>query len=153
MMRPVSQHELKRVFSGRQFNKRLGLPGAEMKMLLVLRDRFIRVQRLIGVDQEMVVAGVRRLDSRGRDAHAREAELHPERTGDDIAVLRANATPAAASRGNVVLFCGLGNHVDLRGLLGGGSSPAKRVSGGPDSLLTGKITGNISIFRRFGHDR
>src|SRR5271168_5312723 len=90
MMRPVSQHELKRVFSGRQFNKRLGLPGAEMKMLLVLRDRFIRVERLISVDQEMVVAGVRRLDSRGRDAHAREAELHPERTGDDIAVLRAD---------------------------------------------------------------
>jgi hypothetical protein len=28
-------------------------------------------------------------------------------------------TAAAASRGNVVLFCGLGNHVDLRGLPGG----------------------------------
>jgi hypothetical protein len=28
-------------------------------------------------------------------------------------------TAAAASRGNVVLFCGLGNHVDLRGVLGG----------------------------------
>jgi hypothetical protein len=28
-------------------------------------------------------------------------------------------TTAAASRGNVVLFYGLGNHVDLRGLLGG----------------------------------
>jgi hypothetical protein len=28
-------------------------------------------------------------------------------------------TAATASRGNVVLFCGLGNHVDLRGLPGG----------------------------------
>jgi hypothetical protein len=28
-------------------------------------------------------------------------------------------TAAAASRGNVALFCGPGNHVDLRGLLGG----------------------------------
>jgi hypothetical protein len=28
-------------------------------------------------------------------------------------------TAAAASRGNVLLFCGLGNHVDLRGVLGG----------------------------------
>jgi hypothetical protein len=27
--------------------------------------------------------------------------------------------PSAASRGNVVLFCGLGNHVNLRGLPGG----------------------------------
>jgi hypothetical protein len=39
----------------------------------------------------------------------------------------ANAT---ASRGNAVLFRGLGNHVDLRGLLGGGRSPAKPVSDG-----------------------
>jgi hypothetical protein len=30
-----------------------------------------------------------------------------------------SATDTAASRGNVLLFCGLGNHVDLRGLLGG----------------------------------
>jgi hypothetical protein len=28
-------------------------------------------------------------------------------------------TTAAVSRGNIVLFCGLGNHVDLRGLAGG----------------------------------
>ena len=39
-------------------------------------------------------------------------------------------TAAAASRGNVVLFYGLVNHVDLRGLRGGGRSPAEPVSGG-----------------------
>jgi hypothetical protein len=39
MMRPVAQHQLERVFSRRQFNKRLGLSGAEMKMFLVLWDR------------------------------------------------------------------------------------------------------------------
>jgi hypothetical protein len=38
-------------------------------------------------------------------------------------------TPAA-SRENVVLFCGLGNHVNLRGLPGGGRSPEKLVSVG-----------------------
>jgi hypothetical protein len=37
-------------------------------------------------------------------------------------------TTAAASRGNIVLFYGLGNHADLRRLLGGGRSPAKPVS-------------------------
>jgi hypothetical protein len=36
-----------------------------------------------------------------------------------------------AGYGDVVLFCGLGNHVDLRGLRGGGRSLAKPVSGGP----------------------
>jgi hypothetical protein len=33
------------------------------------------------------------------------------------------------SYGNVVLSCGVGNHVVLRGLPGGGRSPAKPVSG------------------------
>jgi hypothetical protein len=37
-------------------------------------------------------------------------------------------TDAAASRGNVVLFCGVGNHSGSRGLPGGGRSPAKPVS-------------------------
>ena len=44
MMQPVAQHQLERVFSRRQFNTRLGLSGAEMKMFLVLWDRFIRIQ-------------------------------------------------------------------------------------------------------------
>jgi hypothetical protein len=37
-------------------------------------------------------------------------------------------TTAAASRGNIVQICGLGNHADLRRLLGGGRSPSKPVS-------------------------
>ena len=44
MIRQVAQHQLERVFSRRQFNTRLGLSGAEMKMFLVLWDRFIRIQ-------------------------------------------------------------------------------------------------------------
>ena len=44
MMRRVPEHELKRMFSGGQFNKRLSLSGTEMKMFLILWDRFIRVQ-------------------------------------------------------------------------------------------------------------
>jgi hypothetical protein len=47
----------------------------------------------------------------------------------------ANAT---ASRGNAVLFRGLGNHVDLHGLLGGGRSPRKLVSGNEISCLQSK---------------
>jgi class 3 adenylate cyclase len=54
--------------------------------------------------------------------------LHPivewgrQRFGADLPAeqrLAGRPTAAAASRGNVVLFCGLGNHVGLRGLPGG----------------------------------
>jgi hypothetical protein len=37
-----------------------------------------------------------------------------------------------------VLFCGLGNHVDLRRLPGGGRSPAKPVSVGQFPCQQGK---------------
>src|SRR6476469_7559575 len=38
----------------------------------------------------MAVTCVRRVDAGGRNIHAREAKLHPERTGDGITVLRAD---------------------------------------------------------------
>jgi hypothetical protein len=41
----------------------------------------------------------------------------------------AETDSGAASYGNVVLSCGVGNHVVLRGLPGGGRSPGKPVSG------------------------
>jgi hypothetical protein len=50
----------------------------------------------------------------------------------DVAVdgFRAeHAIAAAASRGNVVLFCGGGNHVDLRGLPGGAEGIVRREIG------------------------
>jgi len=43
----------------------------------------------------------------------------------------AETNPGAASYGNVVLSCGIGNHVVLRGLPGGARGPRKPVSGGP----------------------
>ena len=55
-------------------------------------------------------------------------------------------TDTAASRGNVVLFCGGGNHAGTCRLLGGGRSPAEPVSVGRNSRLTGKITGNSRHF-------
>jgi hypothetical protein len=81
------------------------------------------------------------------------ATLEPEFCGQRLSTAHApdklqrrwnglgRRTSTAASRGNVVLFCGLGNHVGLRGLLGGGRSPEKPVSY-PRSLLTGNKQGN-----------
>src|SRR5262249_17961729 len=50
----------------------------------------------LGVDDEMVVAGVRLVDAGRRDAHAGEAELDLERAGDDVAVLRIDDVDARA---------------------------------------------------------
>jgi hypothetical protein len=49
----------------------------------------------------------------------------------------------------VVLFYGLGNHVDLRGLPGGGRSPAKPVSGARIPCYQGKEQGISRIWARF----
>ena len=65
------------MFSRRQFNKRLSFSGAEMKMVLVLWDRFILVQFLNYIDQQMLVTCVWRVDAGGRNTHARETKLHP----------------------------------------------------------------------------
>ena len=46
------------MFSGRQFDARLGLSRPEVKMRLVLRDRLFRIERVFHIDQQMVVAGV-----------------------------------------------------------------------------------------------
>ena len=55
--------------------------------------------------------------------------------------------------GNVGLFATLGNRVDLRGLPGGGRSPAKPVSGPQKSLLAGKVQGIFCLLSRFGRTR
>ena len=54
----IPQHELERMLAGWKLDPRFGLTCAEMKMRLVLRDRFVRIERLIDVDQKMVVAAV-----------------------------------------------------------------------------------------------
>jgi hypothetical protein len=77
-----------------------------------------------------------RLDPKGRSksgavATGQTATLETEFCGQRLSTPRAVNEPqrrwdrhgrpatAVSSRGNVVLFCGLGNHVDLRGLPGG----------------------------------
>jgi hypothetical protein len=43
----------------------------------------------VGVDQQMMMAGVVELDARRRNAHALQAELHGDRTVHGRAVARA----------------------------------------------------------------
>src|SRR5690348_2727952 len=76
------------MFAGWQVDARLGLSGAEMQMVLVLRNGPVWVQRLIDVDQQMMMAGIRRRISRVRYTHVAQAEPTPERPFDLRAVLR-----------------------------------------------------------------
>src|SRR5215471_1864425 len=48
----IAEHELQRVLPRRQRELDLGLPGAEVTMLVVVRDRQV-VRRQIGVDQQV----------------------------------------------------------------------------------------------------
>ena len=46
----IAQHQLERVFSGRQLDTCLGLTRSEMKMGLVLWDRFVEIERFIHIN-------------------------------------------------------------------------------------------------------
>jgi hypothetical protein len=60
----------------------------------------------------------RKSRSRREDQERMALASAAQRRRNDI-LPRLEPTTAAASRGNVVLLCGLGNHVDLCRLLGG----------------------------------
>ena len=54
----IAEDELQRVRTGREVDARLGLPGAEMQVVPVGRDRLGRVQGLVDVDQKVMVADI-----------------------------------------------------------------------------------------------
>src|ERR1700688_1230169 len=96
----VPEHKLKCVLARSQFNVRLSLAGAEMKMSLVLWDRLARIERFVHVNQQMVVTCVRLVDAGPRNPPARQTELHLERIGDGITVLRADDIHGGIGRGS-----------------------------------------------------
>ena len=52
----VSEHELKRVLARWKLDARFGLAGAKMKVRFVLRKRLIGIERLIHVDQKVMMS-------------------------------------------------------------------------------------------------
>src|SRR5208283_5370226 len=76
----VTEHQLQRVLAGWQFNKRLSLSGAEMKMSLVLWDRLVWVNWFIYVDQQMMMTAVLGITARLGNTHVAKAKPAPKRT-------------------------------------------------------------------------
>src|SRR5689334_1868199 len=78
-----------------QRHARFGLPGAEMQVVFVVRDRLIQRGQL-GIDKQMVMSRVRLVDASGGDAHLFESE--PDREGGRhiCAVVRRDDVDARA---------------------------------------------------------
>src|SRR5215470_17452755 len=85
-MSAVTQHQLERMPARRQVEIGLGLTGNEMQVVLVRGDRLVGIERLIHIDQQMMVATVGKIVTRVRHAHIAETKTAPESTLDDCAV-------------------------------------------------------------------
>ena len=76
----VAEHKLQRVLARRQFNTCLGLPSPEMKMLLILWDRLVWLDRVIYVDQQVMMPAVWGIAARLGHPHVAKAKPAPKRT-------------------------------------------------------------------------
>jgi hypothetical protein len=92
----IAQHQLERVFSGRQLDTCLGLTRSEMKMGLVLRYRFVGIEWFIHINQQMMMAAVLKIVARVGDAHVPQTEAAPEPAFNYCPVLRLRTTQTAA---------------------------------------------------------
>ena len=75
----VTDHQLQGVLARGQLEAGLGLAAAEVTMMIVGWNRLTGRRQLIGIDQQMVVAGCGALDASRGNAHATEPELHCDR--------------------------------------------------------------------------
>ena len=105
----VAEQQLQRVPPRRQLQNGLGLPVAEVQMVLV-RGNLLVERRQPDIDQQVMVAGVRNIDAGGSDPHVAEPEPHPKAAVgqaagiDDFAVVGpANVDVCIVGRRGVVL--------------------------------------------------
>ncbi len=85
----VPDHELKGVFAGGELDLRLGLTTTEVTDLIAHRQRKRHVH-LGTVDDEVMVAGVRHVDSGGSHSHALESKANQDGGFDSFTVSRTD---------------------------------------------------------------
>ena len=95
----IPENELQSVPAGWKLKAGLGLPCAEVNVLLVGRDRFVRLDRVVHIDQEMVVTRIRSLVARMGDAHVAQPEPHREAAADPLSVTRIDDVQEGVRRG------------------------------------------------------
>ena len=111
----VAEHELKRVLARWKLDARFGLACAKMKVRFVLRKRLIGIERLIHVDQEVMMSAVRVAVAGVGHAHVAQAKAAPEPTFDGEAVLRPyEIKQHILRRGLSLSMCGEGQASERR---------------------------------------
>jgi len=84
----IAQYKLKCVFPWRQFDARLRLSGPEMKVLFVLRNCIVRIERFINIYQQMVMPSVWKIVPRMGYAHIAQTKAAPKSPFNNRAILR-----------------------------------------------------------------
>ena len=82
----VREKKLQRVRAGGERHLSLCLAAAEMEMLRVVGNGLVE-RRQVRIDQKMVVPRVGSDNSRGRDTHALQTEMHDRRLFKGVAIL------------------------------------------------------------------
>ena len=93
----VSHDQLQRVRSRRKRQRRLGLSGPEMTVLIISRKRRHRIDRLL-VDQQMMMSRILFLDTRRGYPHSDEAKFYGHRSAEHRTVLRFDKIHLGACR-------------------------------------------------------
>ncbi len=96
----VAQQKLESVAPRREGDGRLGLASAEMQVVFIVGDRLVE-RRERRVDQEMVMSGIRLLDSGRGDAHLRQSEPNRERCRHVSAILGGLDVDPGVRRGRM----------------------------------------------------
>src|SRR5262252_10405342 len=78
----VAEQKPKPMLARRQRDLRLGLAGAEVQMLEIVRNRLSK-RRQVGVHQQMMMPRIRLVEAGGRDAHVQQTESD-DRVGADV---------------------------------------------------------------------
>ena len=113
---------------------------ADSCSLTATRGSRFRVDSDVLASSATDLGGVDRLSEGQKQIARRCAMLSVEcEIMESAAVVAVGGRAASISRGHIVLFRGLGNHVDLRGLLGGAEGDSNRGAFGDGSI--GRITG------------
>lgn len=84
----IAQHQLQRVLARRRCETGLGLARTEMKVAAILRDRGFEIERLLDVNQQMMMAAVRVVIVGVGDPHVAQTETAPEPASDPCTVVR-----------------------------------------------------------------
>src|SRR6476620_11724426 len=83
----IAEHKLKCVLARRQLYTCLGLPCAEMKMVLVLGNCIVWIDRFIDINQQVMMPSVRKILARMPNAHVAQTKPRPNASFDGRAVL------------------------------------------------------------------